>query len=1060
MKKAAILAGLLMLNQLFVWAQINISGTIADENGETLIGATVMIKGTTTGTITDIDGQFSLAVPGEQAILVVSYVGYATREFPVGSQRVFNITLSSKLTSLDEVVVIGYGTVTKRDLTGSVASVSANQIKDIPVTNAAQAITGRLAGVQVTTAEGSPDAEVRIRVRGGGSITQDNSPLIIIDGFPADRISDIPPTDIESIDVLKDASSAAIYGARGANGVIIITTKSGKAGKVRVNYNTYYGIKRISKKLDLLDPYEYVLYQYERSQGSFLDRQSFQKWFGTYSELGDLYEGLEPIDWQEKVFGRYAPSIYHNLGINGGTDKSNYNLSLTRNNDEGIMIETGYTRNNANFRMENQASDRLKINLDLRYSDTKIWGAGTSDPGTSTSNNLRHTVIYRPLDLVIQATDISDEEYYEQSNLSDPVRLAEDTYQREYRKNGTYNAALTYNIIEGFDFRTDFGLDTRERRRDRFYGLSTYLARRYGDKPVVRVDNTSTQTMRWSNTLNYKKNKILDIHDINLMLGQEYVYTKGRQMENEVRSFPKNITPDIAIGTIELGEEYQRPYAHEYEVKLLSYFGRVNYGLMDKYLFSFTLRSDGSSKFAPGNRWGLFPSGSFAWRISEEEFMKQVDLISSLKARLSYGQAGNNRISDFLWTTTFGIDAYKGYYLNNIETSYLYPTSLANPDLVWETTIARNFGIDLGMLRNRYFFTMDIYYNTVKDLLIEQRIPDVAGYALQIQNIGQTSNYGIEFSLDAYIIEKKDIKLSSNFNIAFNRNRVENLGELDYFTVSSGWIQDTGDDYIVRVGDPLGLMYGFVTDGYYTVDDFTYNEATSTYTIKPGVANNAGLVFAGFGPGNYKFMDIASPVDDGSLVTFDNDRTVIGNANPKHIGGLNLMMNYKNFDRSLFLNWVYGNDIYNANKIEFTSGYRRYTNLLADMGSGRRWITIDDQGVVVTNPVQLAEINKNAETWKPPVGRYLFHSWAVEDGSFLRVNNLTLGYTIPSKLTKTVRIDNVRVYFTANNLHTFTRYSGYDPEVDTRRRTPMTPGVDYSAYPRSKSYIFGLNISL
>jgi TonB-dependent starch-binding outer membrane protein SusC len=367
-----------------------------------------------------------------------------------------------------------------------------------------------------------------------------------------------------------------------------------------------------------------------------------------------------------------------------------------------------------------------------------------------------------------------------------------------------------------------------------------------------------------------------------------------------------------------------------------------------------------------------------------------------------------------------------------------------------------------------------LYSNSTKDLLISNRIPDVSGFETQMQNIGSTSNMGIEWIIDAVLIDKKDFTFQVNFNISFNKNRVEDLGGLQSFTETSGWNADTGDDYIVKVGEPMGLMYGFVTDGFYKVDDFETDptgkfllDENGGYILKEGIADNRGITFAGFGPGSYKFKNLEDPSDqsgnqtpDGSKVTFEDDRTVIGNANPKHFGGLNLMAKYKNLDCSIFLNWVYGNDIYNANKIEFTSAYNKYSNLLNEMDSDHRWKTVNADGVVVTDPSEMAALNENATIWSPPQGRYLLHSWAIEDGSFLRINNITLGYSLPQNWLKVVKIKTLRFYGTINNVFTFTKYSGFDPEVDTRRRTPMTPGVDYSAYPRSRSVIFGLNLTL
>jgi TonB-linked SusC/RagA family outer membrane protein len=1065
---------LLLFSNLYCAISQIVTGNVTDESGEALPGVAVIIKGTTAGVITDLDGNYSITVddPGN-TILEFSYVGMETQEIFVGSQTRIDITLKIKSEYLDEIVVIGYGSVRKRDLTGAVSSVSSNQLKDMPATSAAAAITGRLAGVHVVTAEGSPDAEVKVRVRGGGSITQDNSPLFIIDGFPAESMSDIPPTDIASIDVLKDASSTAIYGARGANGVIIITTKSGSAGKVKIDYNYYTGIKKLSNKLPVLSPFEFVLNQYDRAaSGSFLDLRSFTELFGTYDQLDSLYVNQEGIDWQEEVFGRDATVSNHNLSIYGGSEKSKYNMSLSHIDDQGIMIESGYKRSNLNFRFENKASDKITLHFDAKLSDTKILGAGTSDPGSSTNNRLKHTLIYRPVNGLVDFSDdpeleFDEDEYYESSRLIDPVTLVKDEYRMKHRTYATLNGSFRYNFLKNFEYRMDLGFDNRQERREEFDGISTPNARKYGDKPIVTLEERRNVSLRLANLLNYKTN-LNDSHNIHVLLGQEMIHRDYKNFSAESRSFPEDITPSVAIGSMELGEDNQKPSTFEGLNRLLSFFSRVNYGFRDKYLASFTIRADGSSKFGPGNRWGVFPSGSVAWRISEESFMQSIDFISNLKLRMSYGQAGNNRIGDFLWTTTYNVGSDKAFYLNEVPLTFLYPATLANPNLKWETTITRNAGLDFGVFNSRLNLTVDVYKNSTVDLLIRSRIPSVSGYEEQMRNIGETTNYGTEFILDAYIIEKDDFRLSSNFNISFNRNRVENLGGMEYYTVPSDWISDTGDDFIVKVGEPVGLMYGFVTDGFYTVDDFDYDEATETYTLKEGVADNSGITFGGdLIPGAVRFKDIEKPLDesgepitDDNSVTFDEDRVVIGNANPKHLGGLNIMAGYKGIDLSIFVNWVYGNDIYNANKIEFTSVYRKYTNSLTYISSDKRWRNVDEDGNVVTDPAILSEINKNASIWSPSQGRYLFHSWAVEDGSFLRINNITLGYTLPAKWTNKIFVKQFRIYATVNNLHTFTRYTGYDPEVDTRRSTPLTPGVDYSAYPRSTTFIFGLNLTL
>ncbi|MDA3818385.1 MAG: TonB-dependent receptor [Prolixibacteraceae bacterium] len=1061
-----------------VLAQTTISGTVADKTGESLPGVTVVEKGTTNGTVTDTDGNYSIIINNpDDATLVFSFVGMKKQEVDVKGRTSIDVTMESGTEYLDEVVAIGYGSVQKRDLTGSVASVGEDQLRDLPVSSTAEALTGRLAGVQITRSEGSPDAEVKIRVRGGGSITQDNSPLYIVDGFPVSSISDIPPNDIKSIDVLKDASSTAIYGSRGANGVVIITTKSGEKGKVTVSYNSYVGRKELANKLDVLDPYEYILYQYERSRGLFLEQRDFERFFGSWNDLDSIYKPQTDPDWQGQVFGADAPTYYNNISISGGDEKTKYNISFTNNINKSIMIENGFKKNNLNMKFQHKANDFLTLDFNMRYSERLINGSGTSDTGTQSHNRLRHAVQYRPtkgLADFIDELEFDDDLYFLASQLTDPITLSKDDYKQQFRDNHTYNGSLTFEPISGLVLKTSAGIEKRNERRERFYGLSTGTARRYGDKPVVELETREHKKLRITNTAAYGMQDIAGQHDFDILIGQEALKSSSNRFGVESRSFPAETTPEVAIGSIVLGDQHQKPQTYENESTLLSFFGRVNYDWRDKLLASFTFRADGSSRFGPENRWGYFPSASVAYRLSEEPFIKDIPFFSNFKVRGSYGTAGNNRIDDFLWTTTYRVSSSKAYFLNESEKPYFYPETLANPDLKWETTITRNIGIDLGFFNSRINTSFEFYQNTTSDLLIESKIPSVSGFEVQMQNIGSTSNIGFEWLVDAMLVDNRNFTLQANFNISFNKNKIEDLGGLDYFTETSGWSDDTGDDYIVKLGESVGMMYGFETDGFYTVDDFQTNPETgefvmdgNDYVLKEGVADNSGITFAGFGPGSYKFKNLANPVDeegntvdDGSKVTLDEDRTIIGNANPKHFGGLNLMATLYNFDFSVFFNWVYGNEIYNASKIEFTSAYNKYTNMLTDMSSDKRWRSVNDMGEEVTNPSELAALNKDATIWTPPRGRYLFHSWAVEDGSFLRINNITLGYSLPKRWLKVVKIQKLRFYGTINNVFTFTNYSGLDPEVNTRRDTPMTSGVDYSAFPRSRSYILGLNLTL
>jgi TonB-linked SusC/RagA family outer membrane protein len=534
---------------------------------------------------------------------------------------------------------------------------------------------------------------------------------------------------------------------------------------------------------------------------------------------------------------------------------------------------------------------------------------------------------------------------------------------------------------------------------------------------------------------------------------------RSRQNNLETRYFPSDITPEKALANMQLGSaptgttnppsvvtSFVEPAA-----KLASFFGRVSYAYDDKYLFNFNLRSDRSSKFRSENASELFPSGSLAWRFSREKFMENVNWVSDAKLRFGYGSVGNNRIGNLLYEQLYGVTGQ--YAFNHSIVPGFAPSALSNPNLIWEKNVTRNFGIDLSLFKNKVQLNIDIYKNSAKNLLLAVAIPPTTGYTSQLQNIGATSNRGIEIQLGATPVNKKNFSWNTNFNISFNKNRVESLGGPQSQTRNSGWQGSDGvDDYLVEVGRPIGLMYGFVTDGFYKIEDFNYNSGTGAYTLKTGIAANG--VYGAPQPGMLKWKDLNG---DG-VITPDGDRQVIGNANPDYIGGWTNQIAYKNFDLSVFVNFVIGNDIYNANKIEWTDGAFSNLNMLGIMN--QRFTNINDQGIRITDPTELAKLNANATIWSPVrVQRWWLHSWAIEDGSYLRFNNITLGYTLPKKVLDKVKISNVRIYGTVNNLATISDYTGYDPDVTARRSDPLTPGVDFAAYPRSRTWLIGVNVT-
>jgi len=1047
-----------------------VTGTVISGDGEPLSGVTVNLKGTKITTVTNASGHYSIKVPSTgKEILVFSYVGSDKKEITVGSRTAINISMIITSSKLNDVVVVGYGTVKRKDLTGSVSSISSKDLKDIPINSAEEALAGRLAGVQVTGSEGSPDAQVQIRVRGGGSITQDNSPLYVVDGIIIDNaLSTLSPQDIESIDVLKDASATAIYGARGANGVVIITTKGGHRGKSTVSYNGFVGFQKIRKELAVLNPYDFVLYQYERSRGSSQNEQTFLDTYGTWNDLS-LYKQAPFVDWQNQVFGRSAMQQTHNISVSGGGEKTQFNLSLSYNNNDAVMLNSDYDRKLVNFRLNHEVSDKFKVGFNVRFDNQVINGAGASNPGSSGLNFLRQAVRYIPYLSPGQTIANYDPELIDQTSgnglyIVNPLLLINNQYKRQYQTLAGLSGYADYSLTRFLSFRTTVGFDYHDYTTNSYDdSLSSNSISNGSGMPIATVQTSNSQSFDNSNVFTFTNRRFSGDFNKNntfdLIAGQETYEVKNRSNTIIQRYFPLGTSAEKALGNLNLaspptGILEPAPTSNQDVQRISSFFSRLNYSYKDEFLASLSVRADGSSVFAPGRQWGYFPAGSFAWKVSNEKFMESLEpFISNVKLRLNYGEAGNNRIQSFLFLTQFNTS--QNYYgLQNQLVTAFGSAALANSLLTWESNISRNVGLDFSLFNNHVQISADYYRNKTKDLLVAVPVPTTSGYTTQIQNVGSTSNNGFELQLNSSIVEKKDFTWNASFNISFNQNKILSLGRQNSYLQSSGWAGGANPaDYIVKVGAPVGSMYGLVNDGFYTVDDFNYDPNTQTYTLKPGVANDISVTGLTPQPGIIKYKDL----NGDSVVNYNDDATIIGNANPKFFGGLNQQFTYKNFDLSVFVNFQYGNDIYNDNKIEFGSGYTPNANLLAI--EKNRWRTVDANGNVVTDPKALADLNKNATLWRPITTGSAFYpqSYAVEDGSFLRLNNITFGYTLPQSLTQKIKIQRFRAYVTLNNLAVLTNYSGYDPEVNTRRSTPVTPGIDFSAYPRSSSYIFGVN---
>lgn len=1034
---------LALLVSIITFAQgVTVKGTVLDENQEPLIGATVQVKGESTGAAADLDGNFTLKAK-KNATLVVSYIGYLTQEVRLQGKTQVTIQLTPDSKTLDEVVVVGYGTMKKSDLTGSVASVASKDIEGFQASSVAGALGGQIAGVQITSTDGTPGAGFNISIRGVGTLTGDASPLYIVDGFEVSSIDHLSNSDIESIEVLKDASSSAIYGARAANGVVLVTTKSAKVGKTTVTYNGSATYRKISKTLDVLSPYEFV-----RLQGD-VDA----KFTDTYYKTGDETEGVPykyqslddyidvtGVDWQGETFNP-TWSQDHNITIMGGTDNTKYNGSLSRYVENGIFKNSGFDRTTAKFRLDQKINKKLSFNLTVNYAMTNRKGVGTSgDSGRF--NMLAQILSARPTgglkmtneELLASAIDpemLASGESLAQVN---PVKQAESVTNEKRAEMWSANASINWQIIKGLTFKTSGSYNTTNNRTDIFYRDGSKEAYRNGQKPYGRTQ--MGRDVRWTNTNTLTWKDKVKKHNYDVMLAHEVSFRSSEYLLGEAMDFPFDNLGNDNLG---LGATPSKVNTDYYDKTLLSFFARANYNYDNRYLLTATVRTDGSTVFSNKNKWGFFPSFSAAWRVSEEAFMKDLKWLSNFKVRFGWGIVGNDRISNYL-----SLDMYSNvkYGLGNNTVTVLTPKQLKNSNLKWEGSSSVNLGLDLGFLDNRLNVTADFFIKNTKDLLLAQSLAQATGFTSQWQNIGKIQNRGIELSISSTNIQTKDFTWSTNFNISFIRNELKALADgASHMYARSGFDSNfTGYDYIAKVGESLGLIYGYEFDGIYQYDDF-YTDTDGKLTLKPGITQNSRYNTGikgdanGARPGAVKYKDQDG---DGDITT--NDRTVIGNAMPKWFGGITNTFEYKGFDLSFMFQFNYGNDVYNATRLYATQSRSGRRNMLAEVAD--RWS------------------ETNASNLVPSTRGYItndVYSRFVEDGSFLRLKNLTLGYTLPKKWTNKFHASRLRVYVTGQNLFCLNNYSGYDPEVNSLNN-PMMPGLDWGAYPKSRVFTVGLDL--
>ncbi|GAB3254854.1 TonB-dependent receptor [Larkinella harenae] len=991
-----------------------ITGKVTSETGEGLPGVSVVIQGTTRGTTTDAEGSYRLDVSNDETTLIFSFVGYVSQEQIVKSRSVINVQLVPDTKALSEVVVVGYGQVKKSDLTGAVSTVPVEEIRKVAVTSLDQALQGRAAGVQITQNSGAPGGSTSIRIRGGNSIQGDNEPLYVIDGIPFKNdgvgsgssfnvLSTLNPSDIESISVLKDASSTAIYGSRGANGVVIITTKRGKAGKSTISLETYYGVQSVRRKYPVLNAREYAQLVNEANTNE--GRPAVY----TPAQVDAFGEGT---DWQDEIF-RQAPIQNYQLSISGGDEKTQYAISGGYFKQDGIVANSDFDRYSMRVNLDRKLTSKIKIGNSLTVNRT-LTNQSRTDGSLGSAGLVTMAALQFPPILPVRTASgaylITDPAFA--FTADNPVALALDSKNRNtaYRIFGTVFG--DYQIMDGLDLRVSLGIDGVLQKQDSYLPRSVSSGLAQGGSASIY----NSQALTWlnENLLTYTRT-FGSVHNVTTLLG----FTQQASRFESSRASSRNFVNDnLGSGNLASGSVPLTPESGIGTWGLQSYLARVNYGYKDKYLLTASFRADGSSRFGSNNRYGYFPSGALAWRISEESFMKDVRVLSDLKLRATYGMTGNqDGIGNY---PAYSLLGTQNYVFGGTVSTGLGPNQIANPDLSWETTTQADIGVDVGLLNNRITLTADAYLKRTRDLLLDITIPSTSGYASAIKNLGKVQNKGVEISVSSRNIDGA-FRWNTDVNFALNRNKVLDIGGVSQ--IFAGGVANIGQNLnsgIIRVGEPLGSFYGYVTDGLYQTTD-------ELAALSDPQARK---------PGDRKYLDL-----NGDRKIDDNDRTIIGRAQPKFIGGISNTFSYKGFELTAFFQGVYGNDILNANRFELEY-LNATTNQTRDMLN--RW-----------TPTNTNTDIPRASTTRPA---NRISTRQIEDGSYLRLKNLQLAYNLPNSVIQSLKIQSVRAYVTAQNFLTWTNYSGYDPEVNRFGQDSRSQGFDYASYPAAKTLLFGLNV--
>lgn len=1031
-----------MLNTAQGQTPITITGTVKSSGGELLSQVNVSVKGTTVTTSTNSNGRFSIVVPDNQAVLVFSYVSMDTKELTVGNKRTIDVVMTETSGKLDDVIVIGYGTTKRKDLTGAVGQVRMSDLAKAPVKSFDDALAGRVAGVSVGTSDGQPGSNTNVVIRGAGTLTQSPTPLYVIDGFPTEDANSntINPSDIESIDVLKDASATAIYGARGANGVIIITTKKGKVGPPVISYNGYVGYSQNPNPIKLMDAYEFVKYQNELD--SVYARNAYLN-----GKTVESYRNAETVDIQDQI---YQTSLVHNheLSVRGGNATTLYSISGNVLDQKGIIINSGFKRYQGRITIDQTFNKNIKAGININYAQNKTYGSIASETSykfTYSSLSLLYSVWgFRP---VAASGEKLIEDFFDPLAPANDFRvnpiISANNELRETKVNSlSGNAYVQAKILPNLTWRSTLGLNQVMVNRNVFFNSLT------ANGNYRRVEGVNGSVIfnpinTWSNEniLTYDQ-RFNNRHNLNVVGGftmqgntNEYYGLEAQQVLNE----------ELGIDGLDEAETSIN-FSNRSKSTMTSFLGRTRYNYRSKYYVTASFRYDGSSKFAPGKRWAFFPSADIAWRMKEEDFLKNVSFISDAKLRASYGSSGNNRVSDFPYITQMTVPRYGGYSFNNaLPTRGAVLNSYGNPDLKWETTTQLNIGYDLSFFNNRISLTADVYRKVTKDLLIDANLPYGTGLynlnnrASAYKNIGKLRNQGLELTLNTVNVDRGGFRWMSNFNIGFNQNKILELYE-DISSITSQVAFDVDfssvPSYISPINQSAGQMYGLIWDGVYQYEDF--DQVLGKYVLKDNITTN-GRARPTIQPGDIKYRDI-----NGDLVVDLKDFTVIGRGMPLFTGGFSNNFSYKGFDLNIFFQGSYGNDIINANRLIFEGNAKRTRALNQYESYKDRWQPDNPSNTMFRTGGQLDAY---------------FSSRVVEDGSFLRLKTVSLAYNVESSRLQMAKLKSLKLYVTVQNVYTWTKYTGSNPDVSTRHSV-LTPGFDFASYPLPRSFVFGISTTL